>query len=183
MLRRVAIVVVTGVGVLAVTATSSPPGDPPTLFASPPKSITLVLDQTRPSARFVVDVATDLVDVSSIAVRADITIDDDAITDNDGVAVVDVGLLPRDGVLGDDVDVPGDASQAAVKEGAFGVERSLGGGETGLVLAARLREGAASARVTFVLTADVFAFTDANDADDANDVVITVVPDNDGGAP
>lgn len=176
--RRLATVVVAVTGVLATTATSPPP-EPGFVVSSPQKTITLVLDEARPDATFRVDVVSTVENPGSITVRADIRVDDDVVGDdaNDGVAVVDVGLIPLGELLADDVDVAGDATQASVKEGDFGVERTLVA-ETSLLLAARLREGVTSARVSFVLVADVNGFGDAPAADDSATLEV-----NPGGAP
>jgi hypothetical protein len=152
MMRRVWILFVVVVGVAAVTATSGV-DEPAFVVTSPQKSIALTLDQQRPEARFLVDVASTVDGAGAFLVRSEVDVADDDVgdDDNDGVAVIDVGLFDVGGDFPDDVDAVGDASVASVKEGAFGVERGLDGSQ--VVLAARLREGVDRADVTFLLTA------------------------------
>jgi len=182
MLRRFSIAVVALVGILAVTATSRGPG-PSFPVTSPQKSITLVLDATQPSARFVVDVASTVVNASDFTVRAEIEVGDDNIDDDDtdGIAVIDVGLLPPDGELPEDVDTVGDAAMSSVKEGSFGVEANTI--EPQLVLAARLREGIDSARITLVLTATTVVLGEAPAGDETLSLTVTPADEPDGDAP
>lgn len=172
MLRRICIAVVALAGILAVAATS-PASEPSFPVTSPPKTITLVLDATQPSARFVVDVASTVVNANGFTVRAEIEVGDDNVDDDDtdGIAVIDVGLLPPGGELPLDVDTVGDAAMSSVKEGSFGVE--INTSEPQLVLAARLREGIDSARITFVLTAATVVLGEAPTADETLGLTVT----------
>lgn len=174
MMRRMGIVVVTVVGVCAVTATS--PVEPPSFpVTSPQKSITLSLDETQPEVRFAITIDSTVANPSGFNVRAEIAVDDDSadVDDTDGIAVLDIGLVDPGAALPDDVDVAGDASVASVQEGSFGVERVALDDE--VILIARLRDGIPAARVTFSLTASTLVFDEAPGADET--LSLTVAPD------
>ena len=173
--RRLLIVVVTLVGVVAVTATT-PPQQPSFAVSSAEKSITLVLDDAVPQARFLVDVASTVGGEGFVALRADIAVQDDGDLATDGVAVVDVGLLAPGAGLPVDVELAGDAALAAVREGGFGVERVVEGGQ--LVLAARRREGVERVSVTFVLVASTTVFRESAPGGDET-LAVEVTPDLD----
>ena len=174
--RRWSVVVVTVVGVGAITATS-PANEPQFNVQSPEKNLSLVLDEGAPAARFVVDVTSTVTDAEALGLRADITVDDDGDASTDGRAVLDVGLLALDTPLPVDVDAAGDASLAAVREGGFGVERVVD--DSGLtVLAVRKRDNAASVRVTFRLVASTTVFRNTAPAGDEG-LTIEVAPDAD----
>jgi hypothetical protein len=177
LLRRLSIVVVTVVGVCAVTATSE--ATPPAFdVVSPDKNIGVALDDATPEARFVIDVVSTVADGADVVtLRADIAVDDDLDPATDGTAVVDVGLIPADEALPDNVEIAGDATLAAVREGNFGVERFLDDAVP-VVLAVRKRDNAASARVTFRLVASTSVFRNTAPGSDET-LTIEVSPDTD----
>ncbi len=175
MLRHLLLKAVVVVGVLAVTATS-PPIEPSFQVVSSNKSITLVLDEDAPEARFLVDVASTVTDADALLLRSDIVVDDDQDRATDGLAVVDVGLLAAGAPLPADVELAGDASLAAVREGSFGVERVVDGSQ--LVLAARKRDTASSVRVTFGLVASTTVFRNGAPSGDET-LALEVSPDVD----
>ncbi|MDP2342302.1 MAG: hypothetical protein Q8O67_15210 [Deltaproteobacteria bacterium] len=176
LLRRLSIVVVTVVGVGAVTATSAV-DEPRFDVVSPDKNIGLVLDEGTPEARFLVDITSTVVDGDALTLRADINVDDDLDPETDGATVVDVGLLPAGEPLPVDVEIAGDASLAAVREGAFGVERFVDDGGP-VVLAVRKRDNAASVRINFRLVASTTVTRSGAPAGDET-LTLDVSPDTD----
>jgi len=179
LLRRSSIVVVTVGGALAVTATSSVEA-PRFDVVSPDKTIGMVLDAATPEARFLIDITNTVVDGDALVLRTDINVDDDLDPATDGATVVDVGLIPAGEPLPDDVELAGDASLAAVREGAFGVERFVEDGGP-VVLAVRMRDNAASVRVNFRLVASTTVFRDTAPTSDET-LTLDVSPDTDFGA-
>lgn len=175
MVRRVLIVIVTLVGWVGVSATSPAVG-PSFDVASSEKSITLVLDEALPEVRFLVDVASSVVDDIGVSLSVNVTVTDDAAAPAAaGVAVLDVGLVQPFSPLPANVELAADPSMAAVRAGESSIERIMDGPQ--LVLVARKTQTAGSVRATFALVASTMVF--GSSAPGADEVLtISVSPDS-----
>jgi hypothetical protein len=122
-------------------------------------TLDVALDGTTPQVAFTVTTTAQAASVFDAGLRADVRVDDDGDPANDGVRLLDVGLVEHGAGLPVDVDVAGDAAMASVGEGAFGVVTRLDpvavidGAVTDFVV--RLRPDASRARVTVQLRGSI----------------------------